>query len=349
VSHPKNMQFTRLAVLAAIIGGVMLTPTLVMAQGDWAPSNSPPPDIQVPFDAIVAGHEAPGSPTPSAPLYVCRAGTSEGYGQQVGKFRKDFAGCDFGFGGREVTVPFRLPSEDIQFLVTHWQWATDGAIPANAVVGGYDAPAPGQSFGPPLYYCRATLGQQESGAADLQLGKIRSDFGACFIPYGGQEVHAPGYQVLVHGMPYTTVTASNGVVPPDAIRAGQDDDGTDLYVCNAFFGGGQQPGKLRSSFRGCDISWGGEEHIVSTYQVLVPEWSGYPPLREFRDAFDFPAGKDINGAPLYVCRASYLGSVQPGKTQQGWSTCNFGYGGKEIMDPPTYNILSSLDPVIRVQ
>jgi hypothetical protein len=313
---------------AIVIGGLILTPGCVLAQNDWAPSGFP--NIVVPFDAIIGGREAPSlRGLPGAPLYVCHGGSNERYGVQVGKYRNGFTGCDFGFGGIEVSVP------DFEFLVADWQPASFGAVPGTAVVGGYDTPTPPLFTGPELYYCRAKV-----SGPNYQPGKIRTEFGACFIPYGGTEVAETNYEVLVRGIPYTSVTASNGYIPPDAIRGGRDDDGTDLYVCNAFFAGGQHPGKLRSSFKGCDISFGGTENVVATYDVLVPYWAAYPPSALETYAFDFPAGTDVSGAPLHVCRAYHLGGLHPGKTQEAWSTCNFGYGGKETTSG-NYDILTT--------
>ena len=328
----KRMTQGTLTQQVAIIGGLLLIPNCATAQNDDQWTESGLWNGQVPFDAVVGGHEG------GLPFYVCRAYQKPGYGTQPGKFREGLPGCSFGFGGQEIYEP----TPWFEFLVFGWSIASSGAVPANAVVGGYEAPGPGQLVGPALYYCRASLGN----TSDWQLGKIRPGFGACLIPYGGREVYATQYNVLVQGIPYTTVSASNGAVPPDAIRGGRDDDGTDLYICNAFFMGGQHPGKLRSSFGGCDISWGGTEHVVKTYQVLVPAWSIYPPAPQTVDAFNFPAGTDINGTLLHVCRAPYLGTVQLGKTGMNWTTCNFGYGGKEIL-VSNYDILSSSDPIIK--
>ena len=316
----------------AIIGGLVLIPNFVMGQNDIQWTESGLWDGVIPFDAVVGGHEG------GLPLYVCRAYKWPGYGTQPGKYRDGLPGCSFGFGGQEVYVS----SPWFEYLVYGWAFASNGQIPANAVIGGYEAPGPGQLFGEALYYCRTSL----YNTSDWQLGKIRPEFGACLVPYGGREVAATRYNVLVQGIPYTTVTASNGFVPPDAIRGGRDDDGTDLYICNAFFNGGQHPGKLRSSFGGCDISWGGGEHIVNTYQVLVPSWPPYPPAFNTTDAFNFAAGTDIDGTLLHVCRVPYLGGLQVGKTRTDWNTCHFGYGGKEILIP-NYDILSSSFPVIR--
>jgi hypothetical protein len=140
------------------------------------------------------------------------------------------------------------------------------------------------------------------------------------------------YEVLVGlspAMPFTTVGASGGYAPPDAIRAGTDNDGTDLYLCSAAFAGGHHPGKLKSTFKACDVSWGGIEHLVPTYDVLVPKWTTFPLAPPEFATFDFPAGVDVDGKPLHVCRAYFGGGLHPGKTKVGWTTCNIGWGGKE--------------------
>jgi len=299
-----------------VLAGLLLASNVTMAQ-NWVPSG-PPGKPVIPFDAIIAGRDTPPFPGwVGPPLYVCRGGTAEGYGLQVGKFRAGFTGCDIGYGGLEITVP------DFQFLVTSWQDASSGWVPSNAVIGGYDTGSPP----PPLYYCRAQL-----AGSDLEPGKIRPGFAGCLIPYGGVERVATKYQVLVSlspAMPLTTVGASGGYVPPDSIRGGTDDDGSALYLCTAAYGGGFHPGKLRSSFKACDVSYGGSEHLVASYTVLVPKWISFPPTPPWYSDFDFQAGTDVGGQPLYICRAYFGGGIQPGKMQAIWTTCNFGWGGKE--------------------
>lgn len=51
-----------------------------------------------------------------------------------------------------------------------------------------------------------------------------------------------------------------------------------------------------------------------------------------------PVGRDTNGAPLYVCAADFDGASQPGKIREGFSGCNFGYGGSE-MTSATYALM----------
>jgi len=43
----------------------------------------------------------------------------------------------------------------------------------------------------------------------------------------------------------------------------------------------------------------------------------------------FLVGYDTNGTPLYLCRAYFKGSYQPGKTWRGYDRCNIPYGGHE--------------------
>ena len=185
-----------------------------------------------PPDAVVGGQD-----TDSAPLYICRGERSDG-SLQPGMFRSGSSiGCVTAWGTQqENLIPFEV-------LVTNWTgnfWDTNrkaveytaGEVPQNAVQGGYE------SSGPTLYYCRGLVGNS------WQPGKIRSGFAGCNVPYGGSETVTTRYQVLaVHtpGMPFAKVTASNGTVPPDAIRGGVDTDGEQLYVCSANWAGGVHP------------------------------------------------------------------------------------------------------------
>ena len=127
-------------------------------------------------------------------------------------------------------------------------------------------------------------------------------------------------------MPLANVSADNGFVPHDAIRAGTDADGTPLYICSAVYDGSSIPGKLHSSFHGCNVSYGGVEHTIFDYYVLVPSWLGAP-------FYDFPAGVDSDGSTLYVCRALLNGGIQyPGKKRKTWTDCDYGFAGKEQSD-----------------
>jgi hypothetical protein len=299
------------------LAGFLFACNIAMAQ-NWV-SSGPPGAPVIPFDAILDGFGSPPSPgSPKPALYTCRGGAAEGYGLQVGKFTTGSTGCEFGYGGAEVSVP------DFEFLVMSWQAANGGAVPPSAVQGGVDTPPPGSTVKPPLYFCRGKI--KDGATVSVQLGKIRPGLGGCLVPYSGKELSIGSYDVLVAlspAMPLATVSAINGFVPQDAIRAGTDADGTPLYICSAFFNGGNHPGKLHSSFGGCNISYAGVEHTESNYLVLVPDWLG-------SSKFDFPAGKDTDGSPLHVCRAFLTGGIiYPGKTRVGWTACSYGLSGTE--------------------
>jgi hypothetical protein len=224
--------------------------------------------------------------------------------------------------------------------VSSWEAASFGAVPANAVVAGFEAPVPPSSVGENLYFCRAQI-----TGTDWQLGKIRPGFGACYIPYGGKEFAASKYEVLVHlspAMPLMQVNASSGVVPFDSIRGGTDNDGLPLYLCTAQFAGGMHPGKLKSIFHGCDISYGGIEHVIANYNVLVANWLNMPPV--VVADWSFPAGTDVDGSALHVCRAYVGGAIYPGKTRESWITCNFGLSGKE-QTAVNYDLLTDWHPI----
>jgi hypothetical protein len=66
-----------------------------------------------------------------------------------------------------------------------WVRASGGTIPGGAVQAGNEA------NGAPLYICRA----QYNGG--LHPGKTRPGFNGCNIPYGGQELTVPVYDIII--------------------------------------------------------------------------------------------------------------------------------------------------------
>ena len=137
-------------------------------------------DGAVPPGAVLGGQEAPPG---SEPLFVCHAYYENSL--QPGKVRPGLGACNIPYGGKEVIL------KQYQVLVGGsygWTQATGGYIPPNAVQGGNDVPP--QTL--PLYICNAGYN------GGIHPGKIRSGFSGCDIPWGGQEIYVPAYQVLVH-------------------------------------------------------------------------------------------------------------------------------------------------------
>lgn len=136
-----------------------------------------------------------------------------------------------------------------------WVQATGGTIPDGAAVAGYE------QDGSPLFIARAEYN------GGVHPGKIRNEFQAANIPYGGNEVKVNPYQVLVG--PTKWEAAENGEIPLGAIVAGREADGSPLYVARAEYAGGLHPGKVRPEFGAANIPYGGKEVKVSCYEVLV--------------------------------------------------------------------------------
>lgn len=131
------------------------------------------------------------------------------------------------------------------------------------------------------------------------------------------------------------ILATEGTAPPGAFVAGKEADpkGEDIYICRAQFHSGVHPGKLRPTFGGCNIGWGGEEHTVSSYQVLVGDNFKWVSARNGNIANgavhggeEHPPGKE----ELFICRANYKNGIHPGKIRPAFRGCDIGWGGKEV-------------------
>ena len=206
-----------------------------------------------PFDAVNWGNDTDGTN-----FFPCRANYNGSI--QVGKTRASWQSCDIGYGGSEVFV------KPYESLVAAYVDAAGDAVPSNAVPMGTDG-----NGGPTLYACRAYL-----NGNGYQLGKVRPGLGGCYIPYGGSEQLATRYQVLTSSpdwpwgdaLPLETVNVNSAPPFNGAMVGGYDTDNAPLYICQAQFNGGYIPGKTRSSWSSCDVSWGGAEHFVSNYNVV---------------------------------------------------------------------------------
>jgi hypothetical protein len=137
-----------------------------------------------------------------------------------------------------------------------WSPASNGSVPGGAVSGGHEA------GGEALYVCRAQYNGGTHG------GKIRSAFGGCNIGWGGKEVTISSYDVLIDVRPHWAA-AQGGAILPNAVPAGSE-NGQTLYICRARFENGIHSGKIRQDFHGCNIGYGGREHTVNPYELLLP-------------------------------------------------------------------------------
>jgi hypothetical protein len=152
---------------------------------------------------------------------------------------------------------------------------------------------------------------------------VNWNLGSCRYGYGGQEVAAVGYEVLV---PHWE-SASNGVVPTNSYPAGIDTDDSLLYPCRANYNGGLQVGKLKEG-AGCYIGYGGNEILFKDYEVLQDDLPMTINPDDFLDAFIVGGYEANQSFYLDLCVANYGNSLQPGKVVSSGS-CHFSYGGRE--------------------
>lgn len=140
-----------------------------------------------------------------------------------------------------------------------WLTGGMGSIPTNAIIGGNEA------SGQYLYICRANYG------GGIHPGKIRREFSACNIPWGGKEISAPIYQVAAKSgqSRWSWQNGFGGSIPNGAVHAGNEANGEALYLCRANIKGGTHPGKIKLGFSGCNIPYGGKEMTIISYQVMV--------------------------------------------------------------------------------
>ena len=137
---------------------------------------------------------------------------------------------------------------------------------------------------------------------------------------------------------WVKVTFGNEM-PSDALVGGKDGDGADLIVAHANYLGNWHPGKTRKSWNNAHIEYGGKEFAVDNFEVLIGNdgfsWSGV-------SGGNMPANAVSGGQEsqhtLFICRCEYQGTTQLGKTWQGNTACNIGYGGNGV-NVPTYEVL----------
>lgn len=136
-----------------------------------------------------------------------------------------------------------------------WPVSKNGQTPPNALQAGYEAD------GTPLYIARSFYNNS------FVIGKVRANAQEAFVPYGGREILQTSFSVYTGTGSWVLVRAGQSV-PPNAIVAGQEANGTPLYIARASMGGGLHIGKSRG--RDAFIPFDGKEVVVSSFEVLVP-------------------------------------------------------------------------------
>jgi len=96
---------------------------------------------------------------------------------------------------------------------------------------------------------------------------------ACRVSYGGTEIAHEGRYDLLPFVPALMefVPASNGHVPHGRkpVKGGFEQNGTELYHAVAVIDGVKVPGKAGIHLGGCNVPYGGREHVVKEkYEIL---------------------------------------------------------------------------------
>ncbi|TPX44625.1 hypothetical protein SeMB42_g04005 [Synchytrium endobioticum] len=138
----------------------------------------------------------------------------------------------------------------------------------------------------------------------------------------------------------------NDIRPSNAVIAGFENTGEELYLARCLIGGGIHVGKAGRHMKpeGAHVGYGGIERVETDYEVLTAAspnsvvWvdvagkcsvPGYQPV---------VAGREKDGRELYCAQAVYDGSVQPGKSGRHMDGCSIAYGGRE-KTIPYYKVL----------
>lgn len=200
---------------------------------------------------IAIGREREAEPflswTDSEYVPIAYVGICTGWGS-TGSWIIDRAGAP--------SAPFTSGGQGGGYAGAHcWVAADSGQIPPRAFPGGEDN-------GEPMYIARC---QFKGG---LLPGKLLSSHGCCYIPWGGAENPSPQYEVLCD-FNGTWTACHGGAVPPNAVTAGQSEDGEPLYVGRVSHEGTLTIGKVQPSHNTCYIPYGGQELGFQEFEILV--------------------------------------------------------------------------------
>lgn len=176
------------------------------------------------------------------------------------------------------------------------------ALPPLAVVAGHD------SDQDPIYVGRAVHN------GDVLPAKVIPNKQQAYVAWGGEEINKHDVEILT-GHNYCWVSASNGSVPPHALRVGRTSDGEPLYVGRGYFAGSLTPGKVHPSHGCLYIPYGGAEQRLEAYEVLVMPETWVPSSGSHIIPGTIYAGNDADGDPIYVGRAYHDGDLLPAKVR----------------------------------
>ncbi|KAJ3215818.1 hypothetical protein HDU67_010311 [Dinochytrium kinnereticum] len=135
---------------------------------------------------------------------------------------------------------------------------------------------------------------------------------------------------------------SGSVIPPGAVKAGEDIDGEPLYVARAWMNGGLHLGKAARTFKSAHVAYDGKElEALGEYEVLCDlaelKWEAVG-LDLKMPVNAFVGGMEDDGRLFYVGRGAAEKvkildrrvAVTPGKCATHLGGCNVPFDGKEV-------------------
>ena len=144
-----------------------------------------------------------------------------------------------------------------EYKELHWASGSNGSHPEGAVRAGTD------QGGVPIFVARA----RHQGC--LIPGKLHPAHKTVYVAWGGVEHAKKRYEVLKEGPRLSWKAAANGHVPKNAVKGGHTAEGQPLYIIRAKVEGSDTVGKINLENKFGHVPFGGQEHIVKHYEVLV--------------------------------------------------------------------------------
>jgi len=163
---------------------------------------------------------------------------------------------------------------------------------------------------------------------DMLPAKVIPSKQVAYVAWGGQEIAKHDVEVLT-GHHYCWIPSANGEVPPHALTVGQTADGEPLYVGRGHWNGSLTPGKVHPSHGCLYIPFGGGEHRLEQYEVLVQPETWVSSSGSNIVPGTIHAGTDADGDAIYVGRAYHEGDLLPAKVIPNKGCAYVAYGGAE--------------------
>ncbi|XP_055921309.1 uncharacterized protein LOC129952619 [Eupeodes corollae] len=189
-------------------------------------------------------------------------------------------------------------------------------VPPMAVQAGHD------SDGDAIFVGRA----YHNG--DLLPAKFVPNKTQAYVAWGGEEINKHDIEVLT-GTHYVWLPSSSGSVPPHSVTVGPTTDGEPLYIGRGHWEGSLTPGKVHPSHGCLYIPYGGREHRLDCYEVLVQPETWVSASGSYVVPGTVHAGQDADGDAIYVGRAYHEGDLLPAKVVPGKGCAYVAWGGQE--------------------